>query len=123
MRAALLALTALTLFAQSAAVQRTVVLRQDVSTLNKEAVVARVEVIPGGYAGRHTHPGEEISYVIEGELELIIDGQQPRTYKAGESFLVPAGAKHNGHNPGTVPVKFSSVYLIERGAVLTTPAP
>lgn len=58
----------------------------------REAVVAKVEVAPGARAGRHTHPGDEISYISEGEVELLIDGQLPRTLKAGESFVVPAGA-------------------------------
>mgnify|MGYP001289274442 CR=1 FL=1 len=63
---------------------RTVVGRSDVSIPNHEAVVARVDVAPGAYAGRHTHPGDEVSYVLEGEAQLLIDGQPPRTLKAGE---------------------------------------
>ena len=49
--------------------------RADVSMPGREAVVARVEVAPGPKAGRHTHPGDEISYVMEGEGELRIDGE------------------------------------------------
>ncbi len=83
----------------------------------------RVEIAPHrAYAGRHTHPGEEISYVTEGELELLIDGQPPREVKVGESFIIPPNTKHDGHNKGDVPVKFSGVYLIDKGAALATPA-
>src|SRR4051812_40512685 len=104
------------LIAQSSSIQRTVIQRNDTSVAGREAVVARVEIVPGGFAGKHTHPGEEIGYVVEGELELTIDGQPPRDIKAGESFMVPAGVKHNGHNKGQSPLKFVSVYLVDKGS-------
>ena|ERR1017187_5603408 len=114
--------TVVTLMAQNPGIQRTVVQRKDISVPGREAVVARVEITPGSYAGRHTHAGEEISYVLEGELELLVDGQPPRDIKAGESFIIPAGAKHDGHNKGAVPVKFVGVYVVEKGSALATPA-
>jgi quercetin dioxygenase-like cupin family protein len=123
MKLPILFITAAALIAQGPAITRTVVQRQDISYPGREAVVARVEIVPGGYAGRHSHPGEEISYVTEGELELLIDGQPPRNIKAGESFIIPGGSVHNGHNKGSVPVKFVGVYLIEKGNPLTNPAP
>src|ERR1044071_1634283 len=52
---------------------------QNLSVPGRHAVVARAEFIPGGQAGRHTHPGEELGYVVEGTLELSIDGQPPKT--------------------------------------------
>jgi quercetin dioxygenase-like cupin family protein len=109
------------LIAQSPSIQRTVIQRNDTSVAGREAVVARVEIVPGGFAGRHTHPGEEIGYVLDGELELTIESQPPRDVKAGESFLVPAGVKHNGHNKGASPLKFVSVCLVDKGSPLTTP--
>lgn len=47
--------------AQNSALTRTIVTKADVSVPDREAVVARVEVAPGGVAGWHTHPGDEIS--------------------------------------------------------------
>jgi quercetin dioxygenase-like cupin family protein len=88
----------------------------------REAVVARVDVAPGGKAGRHTHPGDEISYVLEGEATLLIDGQPPRVVKAGESFVVPAGTVHDAHNTTASTVKLVGVYVIEKGQPLATPA-
>jgi len=111
------------LFAQNPAIQRTIVQRKDISMPGREAVVARVEIAPGGSVGRHTHTGEEISYVMDGELEVLIEGQPPLTVKTGESFVIPAGAKHDAHNKGTVPVKLAAVYLVEKGKPLATPAP
>ena len=120
---ALLALAAGGLFAQASGLTRTMVGRADVSVPGREAVVARVEVAPGAKAGRHTHPGDEISYVMEGETMLLIDGQPPRRVKAGESFVIPAGVIHDAHNDTNAPVKLVGVYVVEKGKPLATPAP
>jgi quercetin dioxygenase-like cupin family protein len=109
--------------AQNPGVQRTVVQRKDISAPGREAVIARVEIAPGAAAGRHTHPGEEITYVMEGEGEILIEGQPPLKVKAGDGFVVPAGAKHDARNTGTQPVKLAIVYVVEKGKPLATPAP
>ena len=118
-----LALVAGTLFAQASGLTRTMVGRADVSVPGREAVIARVEVSPGTYAGRHTHPGDEISYVLEGEAELLIDGQPPRIVKAGESFVIPAGVIHDAHNATDKPIRLVGVYVVEKGKPLASPAP
>jgi len=109
--------------APAPALQRTIVGKADVSVPGREAVVARVEVAPGGKAGRHTHPGDEISYVTDGEVMLLIDGQPPRRVKAGESFVIPAGTIHDAHNDSNAPVKLVGVYVVEKGKPLASPAP
>jgi quercetin dioxygenase-like cupin family protein len=111
------------LLAQASGLTRTLVGRGDVSVAGREAVVARVEVAPGARAGRHTHPGDEISYVLEGQGELLIDGQPPRAIKAGESFIIPAGVVHDAHNSSDAPIKLVGVYVVEKGKPLATPAP
>ena len=109
--------------AQTGGLSRTMVGKADVSVPGREAVVAKVEVAPGSRAGRHTHPGDEISYISEGEVDLLIDGQPPRTIKAGESFVVPAGVVHDAHNASSGTVKLIGVYVVEKGKPLATPAP
>ena len=111
------------LFAQASGLTRTMVGKADVSVPGREAVIARVEVAAGARAGRHTHPGDEISYVMEGEAELLVDGQPPRIVKAGESFVIPAGVVHDAHNAGTTPTRLLGVYVVEKGKPLATPAP
>lgn len=111
------------LMAQASGLTRTLVGRADVSVPGREAVVARVEVAPGAKAGRHTHPGDEISYVLEGEATLLIDGQPPRIVKAGESFVIAAGVVHDAHNDGAAPIKLVGVYVVEKGKPLASPAP
>ncbi|WP_294257786.1 cupin domain-containing protein [uncultured Comamonas sp.] len=108
---------------QTVGLSRTMVGKADVSVPGREAVVAKVEVAPGSRAGRHTHPGDEISYISEGEVDLLIDGQPPRTLKAGESFVVPAGVIHDAHNAGNGTVRLIGVYVVEKGKPLATPAP
>src|SRR3984885_11405603 len=109
------------LFAQNPGVKLTIVKTQDVSG-GHQAVIASVTIAPGASAGRHTHPGEEISYVIEGEGDVLIDGQPPLQIKTGDGFVVPAGAVHDLHNAGTIPIKLAAVYYIEKGKPLATPA-
>jgi quercetin dioxygenase-like cupin family protein len=120
---ALLSIAAGTLFAQASGLTRTMVGKADVSVPGREAVVARVEIAAGAKAGRHTHPGDEISYVTDGEVTLLVDGQPPRLVKTGESFVVPAGTVHDARNEGTAPTKLVGVYVVEKGKPLATPAP
>ncbi len=108
--------------AQNSGLTRTVVTKADVSVPGREAVVAKVEVAPGGVAGWHTHPGDEISYVLEGETELLVAGLPTRVVKAGEAFVIPAGVVHNARNTGTVPAKLAGVYVVEKGKPLASPA-
>jgi quercetin dioxygenase-like cupin family protein len=103
--------------------KRTVVERADVSVPGREAVITHVEINPGVSVGRHTHPGEEISYVMEGEGELMIEGQPVRKLKAGDGFVVPSGAKHDARNTGTTTLKLEATYLVEKGKPIATPAP
>jgi quercetin dioxygenase-like cupin family protein len=111
------------LLAQNPGIQRTVVQRKDISVPGREAVIAHVEIAPGASAGRHTHPGEEISYVMEGEGEVLIQGQPTLNIKAGDGFVVPNGAIHDAHNTGTQPLKLAAVYVVEKGKPLATPVP
>src|SRR6476469_5845212 len=118
-----LAFAAGALFSQNPGLKRTMVHKADVSVAGREAVIARVELAPQAKAGRHTHPGDEISYVLEGEGEILIEGQAPRKVKAGDGFVIPAGARHDAHNTGTSPLQMVGVYVVEKGKPLATPAP
>jgi quercetin dioxygenase-like cupin family protein len=109
-------------WSQTSGLKRELVTRTDSSIPNHEVVVARVEVAPGATAGRHTHAGDEISYVLEGETEVLIDGEPPRKVKAGEAFVIPAGKVHDARNSSTVPVKLIGTYVVEKGKPLATPA-
>lgn len=106
----------------SAQVKRTPVLTADVATPGREAVVVRGEIAPGASAARHTHAGDEISYILEGEAELLVDGEPARVVKAGEAFVVPAGKVHGARNTGGAVLRFVGVYVVDKGKPLATPA-
>jgi quercetin dioxygenase-like cupin family protein len=109
--------------AQQAGFTRVPLQTQDLSAPGRVAVQARAEFDPGVAAGRHTHPGEELGYVLEGQLELRIDGQAPRIVKTGEVFFVPAGLIHDGVNTGSGKAKVLATYVVEKGKPVATPAP
>ena len=111
------------LLAQNPAIKRTVVKSGDISVPGREAIIANVEILPGGSAGRHTHPGDEISYVLAGEGEILMDGNPPLKVKPGDGFIIPGGTKHDAHHTGTQPLRLVGVYVNEKGKPLATPAP
>ena len=108
--------------AQASGLTRTLVGKADVSVPGcGRRSMARVELAPGARAGRHTHPGDEISYVLEGEAQILVEGQPAKTVKAGESFVIPAGVVHDAHNSGSAPVRLVGVYVVEKGKPLASP--
>ena len=120
--ALLVAAAAAALAAQQPTVTRTVLQRADISVPGREVVTAKAELPIGGSTGRHTHPGEEISYVLEGTLTVDVEGAPTRTLKAGDAFLVPAGKIHNGTATGGAKAVVIASYIVEKGKPLTAPA-
>lgn len=109
--------------AQAPAFKRTILQQFDLSIPGREAVMAMVEFPAGSETGRHTHPGEEISYVEAGPFVLDMDGKPQRTLQTGEVFNVPAGVVHNGHPAAGSTAKVLATYVIEKGKPVSTPAP
>ena len=109
--------------AQQPAFKRTEVQRGDLSAPGREGVQAIAEFPPNVAAGRHTHPGEEMGYVLEGTFRVEIDGQPAVTKKTGEAFFVPAGRTHNATNVGTGTARILATYIVEKGKPLATPVP
>jgi quercetin dioxygenase-like cupin family protein len=101
--------------------KRTVLQQADISVPGREAVTAVAEFPPGVAAGRHTHPGEEIGYVLEGQVLLEQDGKPAVTLKSGQAFLIPAGAIHNATNTGSGPARVLANYVVEKGKPMATP--
>lgn len=101
--------------------KRTQVYRGDVAAPGREALVMQVELAAGANAGRHTHPGDEISYVVDGEGELLVDGEPPRRLRTGDAFVVKAGQVHDARNDGAAPLRLVGVYVVEKGQPLAVP--
>lgn len=90
----------------------------------KRTPLQKVELVPAsGAAGRHTHPGVETGYVLEGELNLLIDGQPEKTLKAGDSYQIPAGVVHDAKAHGDKAMKVLGVYIVDKTKPLASPAP
>jgi quercetin dioxygenase-like cupin family protein len=110
-------------WAQQPTFKRTVLQQVDISVPGREAVTALAEFQPGAAAGRHTHPGEEIGYILEGRFLLEQDGKPAVMLGAGQTFLIPAGTIHNATNTGSTTGRVVATYLVEKGKPLATPAP
>ena len=108
--------------AQNSGVNRTEVMKADVSVPGRQAVISRVEIAPGGKLGWHTHPGDEISYVESGVLTLSVAGKPEQKVRAGGGFVVPTGTVHSAKNDGTVPVQLITVHVVDKDKPLATPA-
>jgi quercetin dioxygenase-like cupin family protein len=103
-------------------IKRTILQRADDPGNPKyEAVMAIAEIPPGGTSGRHTHPGIELAYVLDGSLTLQHDGQAAKTYKAGDAMQNIA-VVHDATNTGKKTVKILAVYIVEKGKPMAEPA-
>ncbi len=109
--------------AQQPALTRTVLQQKALSTPGREGVLVRAELAPGGTSVRHTHPGEEFGYVLDGTATFDVAGRPTQVLKPGDSFFIPANTAHIAHNPGATPLKLISTYVVEAGKPLATPAP
>ena len=105
--------------AQHAGTKRTDLQRHDLSAPGREVIQVRVDFEPGYVAPMHTHPGEEIIYVIEGTLEYEIGGKKSKV-KAGDVLFVPAGTPHTATNIGGDNGAELATYVVEKGKPLIT---
>ena len=92
--------------------------RHDMSTSGTEMVQAHIDFEPGTAFGNHNHPGEEIIYVLEGELEYVVEGKPPVILKAGEVLFIPAGTIHSAKNVGKTKASELATYIVEKGKPL-----
>jgi quercetin dioxygenase-like cupin family protein len=106
--------------AQQPGIKRTELQRHDLSIPGRETVQSRIDFAPGAAFPRHTHPGEEIIYVLEGTLEYQVEGKPPMTLKAGEVLFIPAGTIHAARNVGKTNGAELGTYVVEKRKPLVT---
>ena len=99
-------------------ISRTELQRHDLSTPNSEMVQAHIDFEPGTAFGNHNHPGEEIIYVLEGELEYIVEGKPPVVLKEGEVLFIPPGTIHAAKNVGNTKASELATYIVQKGKPL-----
>lgn len=107
---------------QTANIKRIPLQKFDVPGTDRETIIGLAEIAPNVNIGRHTHPGMESGYLLEGDMVLLIEGQPPKPLKAGDSYQVPNGAVHDGKS-GANGAKVIATYVIEKGKPLASPVP
>ncbi|MCA1468528.1 cupin domain-containing protein [Bradyrhizobium sp. IC3195] len=101
-------------------IKRTHLMKEALSAPGREVIQVRVDFPPGVVAVGHSHPGEELVYLIEGELEYRLDGRPPVILKAGDVLLIPHGVHHAVKNVGSGNAAELATYIVETGKPLLT---
>ena len=109
--------------AAAPAITRTDLQRHDLSIPGREVIQTVVSLAPGATAPRHRHTGEEIIYVLKGAWVYELEGQPPKTVKAGDVLFVPYGVVHSARNIGTETGEELATYIVEKGKPLVVPVP
>lgn len=109
-------------YGQWPGIKRTDLQRHDLVIKGREVVQARIDIEPGVLAPPHSHPGEEIIYVIEGVFEYQVEGKPPAKVKAGQVLFIPAGAIHSAKNIGSTNAAELATYIVEKGKPLVVTA-
>ena len=107
---------------QQAGIKRTDLQRNDLSVPGREVIQVRVDIPAGVLAARHSHPGEEIVYVIEGTIEYTLDGKPPVTLQAGGVLFISNGVVHSAKNVGSGNAAELATYIVEKGKPLVVEA-
>jgi quercetin dioxygenase-like cupin family protein len=104
--------------AQQSGIKRTDLQRYDLSARGREVIQVRVDFTPGSAFGKHSHPGEEIIYVIEGVFEYEVEGKPPVTLRAGDVLFIPDGTVHAAKNIGNTNAAELATYVVRKGKPL-----
>jgi len=108
--------------AAAGGVTRKILSQTDGPAAGYETVLVEATIEPGVKVGRHTHPGIESAYVMEGGFELPVQGQATRMLKAGDAFQIPPETPHAGGAAGTAKTRVLITYVVQKGKPLASPA-
>jgi quercetin dioxygenase-like cupin family protein len=106
--------------ALSGTLRRTEVQRGPSSVPGREFVQVLTEIPVGAESGWHTHPGEEVGYIVAGTVVMSVRDRPPLTLHEGEGFLIPPRTPHNARDLGPGTGRMLSTYFVEVGAPLVT---
>jgi quercetin dioxygenase-like cupin family protein len=70
---------------------------------------------PGGQTSLHQHPVPIVVYILEGELEVRVEGAEPYRVAAGQAIVEPQNKPMQAFNLGDVPAKLLVVALAAEG--------
>ncbi len=100
--------------------RRTEVQRGPSSLPGREIVQVRTEIPVGVESGWHTHPGEEVGYILAGTVEMQVKGRPTVTLQAGDGFLIAPDTPHNARDLGPGTGQMLSTYVVETGRPLSS---
>ncbi len=112
--------TAQTPAATTGGVKRTIVSQIEGPMPGYMTVLVEAEIEAGATVARHTHPGVESTFVLEGEFELLVDGQPNRMMRPGTGFQIPTATPHSVKN-GPKAARIAANYVVEKGKPLASP--
>jgi quercetin dioxygenase-like cupin family protein len=101
---------------------RKILSQTDGPTPGYTTILVEATIDAGVPVARHTHPGIESAYVLEGGFELPIQGQDTRTIKPGDGFQIPPDTPHAGGKPGSAKSRILITYVVEKGKPIASPA-
>ena len=111
-----------TSYSQSPQVTKKILLKTSVTGDDaKDAVIVDAVFDKEATTGRHTHPGDEYTVVLEGTLELLADGSETRRVGAGDTYHNPGGVPHEARNVGDGPARVIVTFVVEKGKTITQP--
>ena len=100
--------------------RRTEVQRQPSSIPGREIVQVLTEIPAGVESGWHTHPGEEVGYILAGHVRMMVEASETLELHAGDGFLIPPRTPHNALDVGPETGQMLSTYIVEVGQPLAT---
>ena len=103
---------------QQSGIKRTELQRYDLTIKGSEVIQVRIDFDAGSAFGKHSHPGEEVIYVLEGSIQYEVEGKESVTLKAGDVLFIPKGTVHAAKNVGTTKAAELATYIVEKGKQL-----
>lgn len=82
---------------------------------DKEVAFINVSMAPGASSPRHTHPGDCYGAVLEGTVELVVDGSEARRFSGGQAWHNPRGPVHYFRNVGDTPARLINTLIVDKG--------
>lgn len=100
--------------------KRTEIQRAASSVPGRTIVQVLTEIPEGVASGWHTHPGEEVGYILGGTVRMEIEGHPALHLETGHGFLIPPGTAHNATDLGPGTGMMLSTYLVDPDEPLAT---
>ena len=94
--------------------------RSTLSVPSREMVQVETLIPAGVESGWHIHPGEEVGYIVVGQVEMRVEGRATVVLNPGDGFLIPPRTPHNARDLGPETGRMLSTYIVEAGQPIAT---